>query len=133
MNAFGGKMTMQITIEVPNDLGQQLRRFQDRLPEVLERGLLELMAETSEVHDESAIVELLTSQPSPEQIMAIRPSPSLSARVSELLDRSKRRELDRQEEGELERYLVLEHLVRLAKAHAYRQLDKDPSSAWGGL
>ena len=124
---------MQITIEVPNDLGQQLQRFRDRLPEVLERGLLELMAETSEVHDESAIVEVLISQPSPEQIMALRPSPTLSARVSELLDRGKRQELDRQEEGELERYLVLEHLVRLAKAHAYRQIDKGPSSAWAGL
>jgi len=126
------KMTIQITIEVPNDLGQRLQRFRDRLPEVLERGLLELLAETSEVHDESAIIELLTSQPSPEQIMSIRPSPALSARVSELLARSKRQELDRREEEELERYLVLEHLVRLAKAHAYRQLDKGPSSAWAG-
>jgi hypothetical protein len=128
-----GKMTMQITIKVPNDLGQQLQQFRDRLPEILERGLVELMAETSEVHHESAIVELLTSQPSPEQVMAIRPSPAPSARVSELLERSKRQELDRREERELERYLVLEHLVRLAKAHAYRQLDKGPSSAWAGL
>ena len=126
-------MTMQITIEVPNDLGQKLQQFRDRLPEVLERGVLELMAETTEVHDESAIVELLTSQPSPEQVMAIQPSPALSARVSELLERGKTQELDRQEEGELERYLVLEHLVRLAKAHAYRRLDKGLSSAWASL
>ena len=114
-------MTMQITIEVPNDLGQQLQQFQDRLPEVLERGLYELMAEKSEVQDESAIVELLTSQPSPKQIIAIRPSPELQSRVSELLERNKRQELSRREERELERHLMLEHLVRLAKAYAYRQ------------
>ena len=31
------------------------------------------------------------------------------------------RELSPQEEMELERYLLVEHLVRLAKAHAYKQ------------
>jgi hypothetical protein len=38
-------MTIEITIQVPDTLGQQLRRFQDRLPEVLERGLREVMAD----------------------------------------------------------------------------------------
>lgn len=33
---------MQITVEVSQELGQQLQQFQDRLPEVVERGLLEL-------------------------------------------------------------------------------------------
>ncbi len=115
-------MTVQITIEVPNDLGQQLQRYQDRLPEVLERGLLELMSETAEAQDENAIVELLVSRPSPKQIMAIRPSPELQSRVIDLLERNKKEGLSHQEERELERYLVLEHLVRLAKAHAYRQM-----------
>ncbi len=114
---------MEITIAVPDELGQQLQRFQDRLPEVLERGLRELLAESSgEFQDENAIIELLISQPTPEQVLAIRPSPELQARVSELLYRKKRGELTQQEETELERYLVLEHLVRLAKAHAYKQL-----------
>jgi len=71
---------------------------------------------------ESTLIELLTSQPTPEQVLAIRPSPELQARVSELLGRSKEGELSRQEETELERYLTLEHLVRVAKAHAHKQL-----------
>ena len=116
-------MTMQITIEVPNTLGRQLQRFRDRLPEVLERGLHEVLAETrGEFQDENVIMELLASQPSPERVLAIRPSPELQSRVSELLDRNKRGELTRQDEAELERYLTLEHLVRLAKAHAAQQL-----------
>ena len=61
-------------------------------------------------------------QLTPEQVLAIRPSSELQARVSELLGRSKDGELSRQEETELERYLTLEHLVRLAKAHAHKQL-----------
>ena len=116
-------MTVDITIQVPDMLGQQLRRFRERLPEILERGLREMLAEKpSEFQDENAIIELLTSQPMPEQVLAIRPSPELQARVSELLGRNKEGELSRQEETELERYLTLEHLVRLAKAHAHKQM-----------
>ena len=116
-------MTVDITIQVPDMLGQQLRRFRERLPEILERGLREMLAEKpGEFQDENAIIELLTSQPAPEQVLAIRPSPELQARVSELLGRSKEGELSRQEETELERYLTLEHLVRLAKAHVHKQL-----------
>ena len=116
-------MTVDITIQVPDTLGQQLRRFHEHLPEILERGLREMLAEKpGEFQDESAIIELLTSQPTPEQVLAIRPSPELQTRVSELLGRSKGGELSRQEETELERYLTLEHLVRLAKAHAHKQM-----------
>jgi hypothetical protein len=116
-------MTVDITIQVPDVLGQQLRRFREHLPEILERGLREMLAEMpGEFQDENAIIELLTSQPTPEQVLAICPSPELQARVSELLGRSKEGELSRQEETELERYLTLEHLVRLAKAHAHKQL-----------
>ena len=115
-------MTMQITIEVPDGLGRQLQKFRERLPEILERGLREVSAEADEgFPDENAIVELLASQPAPEQVLAVRPSPELQTRVSELLARSKAGELSRPEEAELERYLLLEHLVRLAKAHAYQQ------------
>ena len=116
-------MTVEITVRVPDILGQQLQRFRERLPEILERGLREVLAEKpGEFHDESAIVQLLASQPAPEQVLSIRPSPEFQAHVSELLHRNKQGELSHPEEAELERYLVLEHLVRLAKAHMYKQL-----------
>ena len=120
-------MTVEITIQVPDALRQQLERFRERLPEVLERGLREMLAEgRGDFQDENAIIELLTSQPTPEQVLDIHPSPELQARVSELLHRNKKGELARHEEAELERYLMLEHLVRLAKAHAYKQLAARP-------
>jgi hypothetical protein len=43
-------------------------------------------------------------------------------RVSDLLERKHREELSATEATELERYLLLQHMVRLAKAHAYKQL-----------
>jgi hypothetical protein len=114
---------MQITIEVPDRLGEKLQQLGDRLPEALERALAELTpTETIPYQDDAQIVELLASQPSPEAILAIRPTPALQARMSELLERNKSGTLSRSEEVELDRYLLLEHWVRLAKAHAYKHL-----------
>jgi len=75
---------------VPYTLGQQLQCHRGWRPEILEWGLRELLAETSgEFQDENAIMQLLTSQPTPEQVLAICPSPELQARVSALLAKSK--------------------------------------------
>ncbi len=38
---------VEITIQEPDALGQQLQRYQERLPEVLERGLREVATESS--------------------------------------------------------------------------------------
>jgi hypothetical protein len=114
---------MQITIEVPDRLGEQLQQLGDRLPEVFDRALQELTAaEITAYQDDHQIIELLVSQPSPEVILAIRPTPTLQARMSELLEQNKSGTLSRSEEVELDRYLLLEHWVRLAKAHAYKNL-----------
>jgi hypothetical protein len=114
---------MQITIEVPDRLGKQLQQLGDRLPEVFDRALQELTAaEITAYQDDHQIIELLASQPSPEVILAIRPTPTLQARMSELLEQNKSGTLTRPEEVELDRYLLLEHWVRLAKAHAYKNL-----------
>jgi hypothetical protein len=112
---------MQIILEVPDRLGKKLQQLGDRLPEALDR-LLQEIPETISYQDDRQIVELLASQPSPEAILAIRPTPALQNRMSELLDRNKISTLSRTEEAELDRYLLLEHWVRLAKAHAYKQL-----------
>jgi hypothetical protein len=114
---------MQITIEVPARLGEQLQQLGDRLPEALDRALQELTStKTAEYQDDRQIVELLASQPNPEVVLAIRSSPALQARMSELLAQNKSDTLTRSEEVELDRYLLLEHWVRLAKAHAYKNL-----------
>ena len=116
-------MTIEITIQVPDALGQQLQQLHDRLPEALERGLREIASEaTATPNDEQSIIAILTSQPTPEQILAIRPSPELQARASELQSRSNAGTLTTQERAELDRVLLLEHMVRMAKANAYRRL-----------
>ena len=48
----------------------------------------------------------------------------MQARFSELLQRSKANQISTQETAELERYLALEHLIRLAKGNAAKKLAK---------
>ncbi|MGB3240650.1 MAG: hypothetical protein WBB29_20345 [Geitlerinemataceae cyanobacterium] len=114
---------MQITLEVPDSLGAKLQEMGNRLPEILDRVLQEMpTAETISFQDDLEILEFLASLPSPEEIFALRPTPALQSRMSELLEHNKSRTLSRQEAIELDRYFLLEHLVRLAKANAYKQL-----------
>jgi len=118
---------MQITLDIPDRLAQQLQPYHDRLPEILERGLATFPTFDRPLDlDEQTIITLLASRPTPEQILAIRPSSALQDRMSELLAQNKAGSLSPAQEAELERYLTLEHLVRLAKAHAYSLLQADP-------
>ncbi len=71
-------------------------------------------------HDE--IILLLSSGASPEEIVRYKPSEGLQERVSSLLRWSKERQLDYEEQCELDHYLVLEHIMRLAKIHARRRI-----------
>lgn len=115
-------MTIRITIDVPDELGRELAQVQDRLVEVLERGLRTVLADArTEDRDERQIIAVLAGQPSPEEVLALRPSLAMQERASRMLARSKEGNLSVQEATELERYLTLEHLVRLAKGHAYQR------------
>jgi hypothetical protein len=118
-----------ITLQLSDNLAERLAPFRDRLPELLERGLRDLLNDSSTDNglDAEAIIALLARQPTPEQILAIQPSATLQSRVSELLVASKAGTLPAKEKAELERYLTIEHLVRLAKAYAYGQLQKSAS------
>ncbi len=71
-------------------------------------------------HDE--IILLLSSGASPEEIVLYKPSKDLQERVSTLLARNKERALTIEEQAEIDHYLVLEHIMRLAKLHARRRL-----------
>ncbi len=56
-------MTVEITINVPDRLSEQVQRFLERLPEILGRGVHQVLAESSssQVQDENAIMALLAS------------------------------------------------------------------------
>jgi len=66
-----------ITLKLPDDLAEKLRIHEDRLPEILERGLRELDAESQGGFAGAAeVLEFLVGLPSPQEILELRPSDS---------------------------------------------------------
>lgn len=57
---------------------------------------------------------------SPEKVIAFRPSAKMQERVSTLLFKEKNAVLTATEKSELDNYLVIEHLMRMAKARAFQ-------------
>ncbi len=108
-----------ITVSVPDDLASQIRAQQQQLPKILELGLRELNADTQAGLDGVAdILELLAALPAPEEILKLQPSPRLSARIADLVEKSRAGEMTPSDHEDWERYEYLEHLVRIAKAAA---------------
>jgi hypothetical protein len=68
------------------------------------------------------VLELLAALPTPEEILNLRPSTRLSARVAELVEKSRTGQMTPLDEQEWEKYEYLEHLVRIAKAAAQLKL-----------
>lgn len=108
-----------ITLDLPDDLAEQLRSLADRLPRILDLGMRALNAESSAEYDSTAeVLELLATLPSPEEVLALRASPKLEERIRTLLEKSRSTGLSPEEETEWQRIEYLEHLVRLAKGKA---------------
>lgn len=66
------------------------------------------------------LVDFIAGGTTPGKIIAFRPSDSSKNRVVDLIQRKKNGNLSSDESSELDHYLQLEHLMRLAKARAQR-------------
>lgn len=64
------------------------------------------------------VVDFIAAGTTPQNVIAFRPSEAAQERVEDLLAREKEGELSPAEKSELDHYLQLEHLVRMAKARA---------------
>ena len=64
------------------------------------------------------IVDFIAAGTTPQNVIDFRPSEAVQARVEDLLMREKEGELSSVEKSELDHYLQIEHLMRLAKARA---------------
>ncbi len=68
------------------------------------------------------LIDFIAAGTTPDNIVAFRPSEETKQRVADLLRREKTTGLTPDETSELERYMQLEHLMRLAKARARKYL-----------
>lgn len=111
---------MPITIQLPDELAGRLHDAD--LPRLIELGLREMDAQAQLEFDGAAdVLEFLAGLPSPDEVLALRPSPALQARIDAHLARSQETPSPEEEE-QWEQIEYLEHLVRLAKAKAILKL-----------
>jgi GTP-dependent phosphoenolpyruvate carboxykinase len=68
------------------------------------------------------IIEFIASGTTPRNVAAFRPSEEAKERVADLIQREKSSAISPDEESELNHYLQLEHLMRLAKAKARQHI-----------
>jgi hypothetical protein len=76
--------------------------------------------EASRAYEE--VIDFIAAGSSPSKVIAFRPSPAAKARVADLIAREKESHLTPDEASELEHYMQLEHIMRLAKARARKYL-----------
>ena len=67
------------------------------------------------------VIEFIASR-NPQEVIAFKPSKRAKDRVWSLIETQKEERLSPEEEAELEDYLELEHIMRLAKARARKLL-----------
>ncbi len=68
------------------------------------------------------VIEFIAAGTTPKNVIAFRPSTATKERVEILIQRQKTVGLSADENSELEHYMQLEHLMRLAKARARHHL-----------
>jgi hypothetical protein len=79
-----------------------------------------MVLEYNSVYDEFAI---FLANLSPRKILAYKSSAKAQERVNQLLEKNKINGLSEAENAEMERYMAIEHIVRLAKAKAVQKLN----------
>jgi len=79
------------------------------------------MAATTESRVYDELVDFIAGGTTPEAIAQFQPSAATRDRVAELVDREKRAGITPAEARELDHFMTLEHLMRLAKAKARRK------------
>lgn len=68
------------------------------------------------------IIDFITSMPQPQQVLAYKPSEESQSRLENLLEKKRETALNEAENKELEQFLLIEHLMRVAKARAKKRL-----------
>jgi hypothetical protein len=75
---------------------------------------------TIKVYDE--IVDFIAAGTTPESVINFHLSETAQNRLEDLIDSAKNNELTKQDKEELEYFLNLEHIIRLAKAKAHKYI-----------
>lgn len=102
-----------LTIEIPDELMEQLSPYREQLPELLRRSV-QPQALSAQVY--RYVLDFLVSQPTPEQVSNFRPTSEMQERLRYLLGREQDNALSADEGQELDEYERIEHLIVMLKS-----------------
>jgi hypothetical protein len=125
----------ELTIQIPDDLAQQLQPLQARLPELLAQLvaanssgsastalLLALVDPTQTPPAYTEVLDFLITRPTPAEITRFKISEPSQARLRQLLDKHRDSRLNRSETAELDLYEQLDQLMTMLKSRAYASI-----------
>jgi hypothetical protein len=72
------------------------------------------------------VLDFLANQPSPEEILELRPSVGMQEAIDRLSEKYQAQDLSAEEQHLWQQYEYLEHVVRIAKTKAYLRLSRSP-------
>ena len=70
------------------------------------------------------LIDFIANGATPREVVDFSPSEATKARVADLLERNRMGVLSEEEKAELEDYMQLEHIMRMAKAKARLRVAK---------
>ena len=114
-----------ITIDVPDELSEQLQQLGDRLPQLLQQCLQQPPLPARVYRH---VLSFLASQPTPAEIANFRPTEDMQARLQELVVKAKEGELSASEVEELAEYERIEHVMVMLKLGNLPYLAAPPTS-----
>jgi hypothetical protein len=82
--------------------------------------LKEYIVSTVKAYEE--FIDFIAAGTSPQSVITFRPSNAIKKMVADLINKEKTIGLSSDEKSELEHYMQLEHIMRLAKVHARQHL-----------
>lgn len=119
----------ELTIQIPDELAEQLESLQARLLNLLTQLLLNTEKESIEVPPSTQIynkvLNFLLKSPTPQEIIAFKVSPQAQKRLQTLLLKNREATLTDNENTELDVYEKLEHLIILLKVQIIQNVHDD--------
>ena len=113
-----------MTMQVPDDLARRIQPMAAWLPTVLELGLAKCRTRAAAAGVE--LIELLSRNPSPQEVLDFHVSAAIQERSRRLLALNGAGLLEKEEQRELDELDQLEHLVVMLKARVARDLRQAP-------
>ncbi len=114
---------MQLTIDLPYDVVRSLEFQGDDLPSIINEGIRAVRSRSSPGYRGLwDVLDLLATLPNPTDVLELRPTPELQARIEEVLEKNRTNELTEADRQFWASYEFVEHFVQRAKLAAQSKI-----------